>query len=214
MIRQFARHYAPDKRDEKFRIPTWAVALDARTYRYWNTGWWTGDQGSTPRCVGFSVAHFLAAHPIRQMLNPNGIYAFAQQNDEWVGESYDGTSVRAGVKVAQRLGMVESYWWAKTLQEMVDTLLEIGPIVLGTNWMAGMMETDKKGFIHATGAIHGGHAYLCCGVNVTKGFFKIKNSWGENWGKKGYAKISFDDMALLLAAQGEACVPVEKRAWE
>lgn len=38
----------------------------------------------------------------------------------------------------------------------------------------------------------GGHAMLIVGYDDNKGAFKILNSWGQNWGNKGYCWISYN----------------------
>ena len=72
-----------------------------------------------------------------------------------------------------------------------------------------MFFPNKKGKITATGSDMGGHAYLLDGVNTKTGLLRIKNSWGRDWGKKGFAYISIDDMDMLLQDYGEACLAEE-----
>lgn len=38
----------------------------------------------------------------------------------------------------------------------------------------------------------GGHAVVIIGMNESRRYFKIKNSWGGNFGDKGYFKMGFD----------------------
>ena len=57
----------------------------------------------------------------------------------------------------------------------------------------------------------GGHAYLAYGVNTSRGYVSIRNSWGADWGSNGNAKISLDDLSKLLAADGECAVATEVR---
>ena len=42
--------------------------------------------------------------------------------------------------------------------------------------------------------IHGNHAMLCVGYNLKNKVFIVRNSWGEEWGDKGYCYIPFDYM--------------------
>jgi len=72
-----------------------------------------------------------------------------------------------------------------------------------------MFFPNADGLIKATGEKMGGHAYLLDGINVNKKLIRIKNSWGKNWGKKGFAYISFEDMEKLILDQGEACLAIE-----
>ena len=47
------------------------------------------------------------------------------------------------------------------------------------------------------------------GVDIDKKMFRIKNSWGQRWGKNGFAYISFNDMNKLIKENGEICIAVE-----
>jgi hypothetical protein len=46
---------------------------------------------------------------------------------------------------------------------------------------------------HTTGAMAGGHAVMIVGYNEAQKYWIIRNSWGEDWGENGFAKISWDD---------------------
>lgn len=209
---------APDIRDQEFLLKK-AIKMPPSkfTARYWppSTLWW-GDQGETSQCVGYSFAHWLTDGPVTHglaapVVKPIDIYAEAQKIDEWPGENYDGTSVRAGVKTLQNKGYVTSYYWAFDIDTLVYALLELGPVVVGTNWFNNMFYPAQNGMIKVGGALAGGHAYMINGVNTTKKLFRIKNSWGKEWGIGGMAYISFADMARLIAQQGEVCIAVEKK---
>jgi hypothetical protein len=208
-----------DERDNRFLIssllPKEAPSI---TYKYWwPSGWW-GDQGFNPYCVAFSWVHWLAEGPITQKRKRYGdippfdttyLYNEAQKIDEWPGEDYEGTSVRAGAKVLQKAGFINIYNWAWDLNTTINSILTLGPVVAGTWWTRDMFYPDINGYIKATGDKLGGHAYLLDGVNTEKKFFRIKNSWGRNWGKKGFAYISFEDMEKLILDSGEVCLATE-----
>jgi hypothetical protein len=168
--------------------------------------------------VEYSGRQWLYSNPVRNaVLGPFGaLYGECQKVDEWPGEDYEGTSVRALFKVLQGKGYVEKYGWAFDVGTVADWIIQKGPIVLGTDWFSGMMDTDEQGFIHASGYAVGGHAYLAKGVNRKKvcpdgtlGAVRLINSWGLGWGQYGYAWISFRDMQTLLDRDGEAATALE-----
>lgn len=236
---KLGRVYVKDDRDKNFPI---SKALgpkqlnEQKTYKYWWDSAWWGDQGNLPHCVAFSWIHWLEDGPIthfyknrdfdpsylnehreekhQSMFNTATIYNEAQKIDEWPGEDYEGTSVRAGAKVLKSLGVISEFRWAYTLDEVINSVLELGPMVVGTWWYDKMFYPDENGLIKAEGNKAGGHAYIINGVNAEKRLFRIKNSWGRAWGKKGHAYISFDDFEKLLNDYGEACMAFEKRLEE
>jgi C1A family cysteine protease len=129
--------------------------------------------------------------------------------DEWPGENYDGTSVRAAAKYLQKTGKIKSYYWAFDVNTLTNTVLNVAPVVVGTYWFYNMFYPDRNGLIRATGQIAGGHAYVINGVDTIKKQFRIKNSWGKTWGQGGHAFISFSDMDKLIKLNGEICLATE-----
>lgn len=216
---KLGRLHIPDNRDKGFLMSNTLPLTDPGiTFKYWYPSGWWGDQGYTPQCVAYSWTHWLAAGPITQKKSRKGgkapydttyLYNEAQKVDEWPGEDYQGTSVRAGAKILQKSGYISNYLWAWDLETTIQALLTKGPVVVGTWWLYDMFFPNSDGFITATGDKMGGHAYLLDGVNVEKQIIRIKNSWGRNWGKKGFAYISFSDMEKLILDYGEVCMASE-----
>jgi len=204
VTRLYGRDFAPDPRDYAM-----TPVASTRRRRKWRDNQWSGDQAQTPHCVGFAWAHWLASSPVSQFLDPHGIYELAQFLDEWEGEDYDGTSVRAGAKVLARLGHVAEYRFTVDEAVLRGNVLEVGPVVIGVNWYAGMDEPDRDGLVKPTGRLRGGHALLIVGYEP--GFYWLKQSWGLAWGKSGHCLIADEDVQTLLDEDGEACLAVEKQ---
>jgi hypothetical protein len=173
------------------------------------------DQGNVGACVGFSWAHELAAKPevVPNIDNLAGmqIYNRAQLLDQWSDTPpQEGSSVLAGAKTVTEQGHLIEYRWAFGLNDLLDTLSQFGPAVLGINWYSGMMNPDNAGWIRPTGSIVGGHAILAVGINVEHKAVMLHNSWGPEWGLAGHAWIPFTDLDRLLQEHGEACIPVTR----
>lgn len=223
---------AIDGRDSRFKMqeaveqkrdrpdPESSVALE-RGWRYWNAEGWWGDQRATPHCVAYSWVHLLEDGPVtipetpyrlvdgQPILDTTTLYMECQRNDEWEGTNYDGTSVRAGAKVLRANGHIGEYRWAFDVSTIINGLLLVGPVVLGTDWTMDMFMGDEEGFISPTGEVVGGHAYLLNGVNVEERKVRIKNSWGRRWVNNGHAWMTFDSLEKLLSNYGEACVALQ-----
>lgn len=217
------RRHAPDKRDKQFllRTPKRGELAELPRRRVWNSAG-VLDQGDTPQCVAYSWTKWLTGGPVTNTLPFPSISVFyreCQRNDEWPGEDYDGSSVRAGAKVLKARNRIESYAWAFELEPVILHILSVGPVVFGTDWHIDMFTPDRWGYIEPTGDNVGGHAYAIIGVDRDrkhpltneKGAFRMINSWGPGWGQKGRAWMSFSCASALINADGEACTAFEKK---
>lgn len=224
MERTFDRVPQFDERSRSFRAVEGIEDLPFRNYT-WQLKLWL-DQGREGACVGFGIAHELAAIPVSVDIteaDARWIYEEAKKIDVWPGEAYEGTSVLAGLKVAKTRGWIDEYRWAFGLEDLIRSIGRKGPVILGLNWYTEMMRPDRNGFIHKKGIIEGGHCILGRGISVKyfmkgdkysianvdkkKGYAVLHNSWGQSWGYNGLCKISLEDLEALLYEQGECAVP-------
>ena len=72
---------------------------------------------------------------------------------------------------------------------MQNHLKDIGPMSGALD--AWMLQTYKSGVISAAacGSNTQSHAIQLVGVDLSQGFFKIRNSWSAAWGEGGYFRI-------------------------
>lgn len=189
----------------------------------WSVNHWL-DQGQEGRCVEFALCHELLGRPslvdpklVEEILLHLRIYHPAQHQDVWTGcylgpncpiapspEQYEGTSVQAGSDVTRHLGFYDETLWALRFNDLLSYVGRRGPAVMGTDWTTGMFSPDGDGFIHATGNVEGGHAWLLYGINMRGGYGKGWNSWGQDWGQQGTFMISLEDLEMLFNRDAEA----------
>jgi len=225
------RVYVEDERDENYPMRSVLPSRVGNVWRYWHANGWWGDQGQTPKCVPYSWAHYVEDGPVTYTDTPHGTegghirgtflgaepafditlgYNWMQRNDYWEGTDYDGTSVRAGAKYLREQRLIEGYYWAWNVDDVVTALLEKGPVVVGTMWYMDMFTPDKEDIITIGGGAAGGHAYLLNGVNTERGLIRLKNSWGRNWGRRGHAYIPIEEMDTLIRDYGESCIAIPR----
>lgn len=184
------------------------------------------NQGQEGACVLFSGSHVLIAPPDRVKVAKNraGIEAWAhkhyrivQERDPWPethegGE--EGTSVLSSAQYFKELKLIKEYRWCFSIDEVVATLQNVGPVQFGTWWRSTMWDTDDQGVLDITGRKVGGHAYMIDSYypNLKVGTRKIgralggTNTWGTLWGRNGRFYLPLDSAASLLDDDGEACV--------
>ncbi len=228
---RFGRRYAPDPRDRDFPMERALRAMSRAELKRRRQAPMRGptlDQGPTPRCVMFSAATALGAGPIMYGRTPETVlasvqvpitegariyedlYEWAQSHDEWPGEDYDGTSVRAGQEYLRLVGRSGGYVWARSLEEAKDYISRVGsaPIILGIDWLAGMDSPKPvKGvyYVEPSGPVLGGHAICALWFDKKLKAWKLQQTWGSEYGNDGIAYLPdewFD--YLVFQANGEA----------
>lgn len=217
-----------DERSRKYSIRKLIGPKPPRSYT-WRQGV-AVDQGDNPSCVGCAGTHELAARPL---VVPGLDYAFAhalyrvcQENDEWPGHEYDGTSVLALGKVLKMRGHIGGYGWAFTMEELVIALGYAGPVVFGERWTRDMFRPNAQGFIRPTGVEDGGHAIEGFAIKIIKTNSKPiswdnvdydlshvtkQQSWGPKHGLGGVVKMSLADLWANLQHDGETMLPLGRK---
>lgn len=202
-------------------LPT-MKAVEEKKIQYWYQGtcWVLGVPGSS-QCVSLGFAHAIESASIynrkpyedlttvKPRLNIDAHYHLAQQLDRWPGEEpvYAGTSTLGGALAAMQMGWLTGFSWAHNVNDIIQAVLHVGPVVFGSLWFDGMANPDRTGYVNVQGNVLGGHTSLIDGVNTETRWFRTKNTFGRDFGANGNTYISFDDMAMLLRINGEACLP-------
>jgi hypothetical protein len=117
--------------------------------------WWDFyDQGNEGSCVGFACSRLSSLHN-RTRYGGRWLYQEAQKIDEWPGEGYEGTSVRAGFEILRSVGHrrlidgvlkeplagdgIATYRWAQSVNEVHQTIKmpladSLGAVPLLNSW--------------------------------------------------------------------------------
>lgn len=173
------------------------------------------DQGNTGHCVGFGWACWGNTLPVDdQFQNPDGHRVYYETKIiEGEPGNEDGATVRGGAKAMQARKRLAAYAFASSVDEIIEWLTNHGPVVMGTDWTDDMFQKDRNGFVRPTGGLAGGHCYTAIGYHPHRALangtrvrsIEFDNSWGL-WGR---FEMTVEDVALLLARDGEACVALE-----
>ena len=91
-----------------------------------------------------------------------------------------------------RIGL---YYSLQSNQERRIHLAKEGPFVVGVPVYSNWGNIDSSGLVpNPGGAFRGGHALMVVGYDDKKQLFKFQNSWGKNWGAKGFGYFTYDYM--------------------
>ncbi len=243
--RRFGRRYAPDPRDMDHTMEMAIRAMAAEDQKRRKQSPQRGptlNQGNTPKCVKYSAATALAAAPIMYGHTPESViqavevrvveagpqvnvplvyddlYSWGQAHDEWPGEDYEGTSVRAGQEYLLRIRKSARYVWATSFDEAKDYITRVGsaPMILGIDWMQQMDKPLKIGgayYITPGGPVLGGHAICTLWRDGRKKAWRMQQTWGPDFGDDGIVYLPDDGFNyLVFQANGEAVSFVEQRA--
>jgi C1A family cysteine protease len=87
------------------------------------------------------------------------------------------------------------YYRLMTPESIISALKNNGPLPIAVGCYKEIFNVDKTGIVlypKDTKTSYGGHAVCVVGWNPITRLFKIKNSWGTQWGENGYGYLSYD----------------------
>lgn len=155
--------------------------------------------------------------PDNTVASPYLLYHLARRYDEWPGENYSGSSARGAMKGWHKHGIcsVELYGPKgkitgsvaedcanrplgayfrvnhRDIIAMHAAITEVGILYATSQVHSGWNKVGRDGKIEFEDQMLGGHAFAI--VAYDKEGFWLQNSWGEDWGKGGFARITYDD---------------------
>jgi C1A family cysteine protease len=116
------------------------------------------------------------------------------------------TKPGASCYAAAKNHQITSYYRIGTLDQMRTCLADGFPFVFGfTVYQAfESAAVARSGLLNMPGKnerVMGGHAVIGVGYDDSQKRFIVRNSWGDNWGQKGYFTMPYDylDLANNLA---------------
>ncbi|GAA3923711.1 C1 family peptidase [Luteimonas lutimaris] len=150
-------------------------------------------------------------------------YEMARRYDEWEGESYSGSSCRGAMKGWHRHGVCSAQAWPDAQGEAADCYTDARARDALRNPLGAYYRVNHKdlvamhaafaevGVLYASGGVHAGwieppssgqiawtqqpvmgyHAFAI--VAYDGDGFWLQNSWGDAWGRKGFARVSYDE---------------------
>lgn len=173
------------------------------------------NQGDKPHCVGYSTASLkmhqeFKEHKKYYMFDPDWLYHECKKIDGYNG---DGTYIRVALKIIQERGYlakaeryklkkdtsfkIEKYVRLTSKQQIKEALYHVGPVVFGITVDESIYAPVRGIVPEPQGRTLGGHAMIIVGYDDNKkclgsrGAFRIKNSWGRDWGSRGFAWLPY-----------------------
>jgi C1A family cysteine protease len=184
------------------------------------------NQGTEGSCTGHAM-----------VASERWAYEKAKLHDEWEGTDYEGSSIRGAVKAWAKEGICPEESWpykaknpgkpkpdagAKAgeypiakyerclgIDHIKHAIHYRGCVIAGANVHKGWFSTIGKETIpfKPDYSQEGGHAITLVGYDDEKEVFWVKNSWGEEWGKEGFAGLTYKDALVNIRDVWMASIP-------
>ena len=90
---------------------------------------------------------------------------------------------------------IKEYYNLYNLKQVILALQQGYPVVCGIKVFRSFFSTPTNGMVpmpEQGERYYGGHAILILGYNKKLNKFKFLNSWGRNWGKRGFGYLDYD----------------------
>ena len=175
----------------------------------------TEDQGATSMCAAYTATSWIESILWRKTgkpvdFNPKALYEKAKTLDGM--PTTPGTTLDAVLKAMIELGWLPEnkredivlFYDAYSLKRAIH---RYGTCLLGFSITEKWLKHQGKLLLgDVSGRNLGGHAVICTGYNEDGVF--IQNSWGEEWGKFGFACLSWSlfNKEFMVGAYMKNCL--------
>lgn len=159
--------------------------------------------------------------PDPAQVSPLMFYDMARRYDEWAGVDYEGSSCRGAMKGWHKHGVcIEPLWGstgrkARVLSDAIErdaaarplgayfrvnhkdivamhaAIAEVGVLYASAGVHAGWQNVKSNGIVQRSDDMLGGHAFAIVAYD-SDGFW-VQNSWGDDWGRGGFCRVSYED---------------------
>ncbi len=170
-----------------------------------------GQQG---HCTGFCGAHrAITIDNDGESFNAtfedaNKIYYLAVAIGKYP-EREGGATTRDALQAAKQLGYLKSYAFADGIEVLQTWLLTKGSLTTGIPWYSEMFEPASDGLVRARGTLEGYHEIEIHKLDKDRGRIRLPNSWGLDWGDRGFCEMTFDDYFGKLLPLGDAATATD-----
>jgi len=153
---------------------------------------WCGNQGNLGACEAFTQLDIATSKPrttsfaTQAAFNAAAIaaYSWITANDPFPGAyppNDTGSDSLSGCKWLVKQGLAKSCT-VLSGAAAVKGAIQVGPVIVGMNWLENMFTPDRCGNLSITGAVAGGHAEAIQGYDVVADTWYIQNHWDNDWG--------------------------------
>ena len=97
-----------------------------------------------------------------------------------------------------------SVYSLETEDQMIDHVKGVGPLSVCID--ASTWQTYSGGIVTSCGNTPN-HCVQLVGVNTDENYWKLRNSWGSDWGEEGYIRISLGSNTCAITTDPQYTVP-------
>ena len=220
------RRHDPETPRAAALYPVQAEESDRLRRNWYQGGAWL-DQGRTGTCVGNAFMHRRADGPVRVagITEDDAITLYLAASEKFYGTPdtslSKGTSAVSACQVLLERGAIDRYEWVANWNagpmDLRSTLLELGPVCVGSNWYQSMDTPTVIGGhsymkVNYSSTVRGGHEFVVNKIDLdpedgSEPYYRMKQSWGTDWGDHGTARFKIADLEeLIFNGWGDACL--------